>query len=159
MVDLSLSRKRSTVAFCLTHPPPPPQVEDLYLADSEGLTLRLSSLGAVAASLEVARSVQLPGSLRHELQSRQLVQILTGKVTDGAGPAAAVRYLKGLSEPGEAMAVVTGALPQLGQLKDKSLLVRRAGVRRVRQGPCLRNRPDLRALGCGPCFWVFRVWC
>lgn len=104
------------------------QVEDLFTADPEGLALRLSSKGAVGAALEVVRAAGLQPSLRHELQARQLAHLVGGAVAQGAGPAAALRYLRDLPQEGDAAAVVTGALPLLGRIKDKSLLVRNKTV-------------------------------
>ncbi|GAQ91390.1 hypothetical protein KFL_007770010 [Klebsormidium nitens] len=100
------------------------QVEDLFAADPEGLALRLSSKGAVGAALEVVQAAGLHPGLRHELQSRQLAHLVGGAVAQGGGPAVALRYLRELPQGEDAVAVVTGALPQLGRIKDKSLLVR-----------------------------------
>ncbi|KAE8665552.1 Zinc finger FYVE domain-containing protein 26 isoform 2 [Hibiscus syriacus] len=91
--------------------------------DPEGLALRLAGKGAVSAALEVAESAGLSAELRRELQSRQLVKLLTADPLNGGGPTEASRFLSSLRDSDAALPVAVGAMPLLPNLRSKQLLV------------------------------------
>ncbi|KAE8675824.1 Zinc finger FYVE domain-containing protein 26 isoform 2 [Hibiscus syriacus] len=99
------------------------EVEAECKQDPEGLALRLAGKGAVSAALEVAESAGLSAELRRELQSRQLVKLLTADPLNGGGPAEASRFLSSLRDSDDALPVAMGAMPLLPNLRSKQLLV------------------------------------